>query len=458
MKETSPLLQKEVKALGMAEMVTYALGYGANSFISLGFGTYLSYFWSDIAIIPLTAIATIIASSRLLDGITDIMIGFWVDRTENKYGKARPWLLWMALPGAISMSMLYYVPNFSPAGKIAYAFITYNMVAFFILTAMTIPLRSLVSLITDDQEKRLTLSMMGQMFGTGATVLGNMIVLPAIEALGGGKVGYFRFFSIISLVAMGMFLITFLGTRERVEPSQGKKEKVTLKDAIKLFLSNKWWILVTIFQIFSYLYPAFMSINMYYMTWIMKDPTLMGPFQSTIFISMLITLIVATPIVPKVGKINASFFAMATQMIGNLLPLFVTSVPTLMFSAVFRGAAPALLLGTGNAFLCDVVEYGEWKTGRRTEGLIFSGSSMGGKIGSGLGGMIVAFLLARAGYVGGAAAQTAQALNMITYIFTLCHAIPSLGCLTILFLLRKLDAQMPQIMADLETRRKSMAN
>ncbi|MCR3922804.1 MAG: glycoside-pentoside-hexuronide (GPH):cation symporter [Firmicutes bacterium] len=456
-KVSSPLLQKQVKPLGPPEMMMYALGFGAGSLVNLGFGTYLSFFWSDIAMIPLAAIGTIFAVSRLLDGGTDIFIGFMVDRTKTKYGKARPWLLWMALPGAISLSMLYYVPNFSESGKIIYAFVTYNLVAFFILTATTLPLQSILALITDDPKKRLNMSMLNNIVGTSFTVLSNMFVLQAIEKLGGGKDGYFKFFGMLAVVAAIMYIVAFLGTNERVQPAKGReKDRISVREALSLFVANKWWVVITIFQTFSFLYPSFMAINMYYMTWVMRDPSLMGPFMSAIFTAMLVVMILAAPIVPRVGKINAAFAAMFTQMIGNFLPLIIPgSVPALMVAAVFRGAGPAILLGTSGAFMCDVVEYGEWHTGRRVEGLVFSAASMGGKIGAGLGGLVVAFLLARGGYVGGASAQTPQALGIITFIFTWCHAFGSIVCTILLFFLRKLDAQMPQIMADLEARRNS---
>ena len=456
---TNPPLQKqESKPPGYGEMLCYAMGSAAGSLVALGAGTYLNFFWSDIALIPLGAIGSIMLISRILDGGTDILIGFLVDRTNTRWGKARPWLLWMALPGFLSLSALYFVPNLSETGRIIYAFITYNCVAFFINTAMALPLQSLLALITDDPKKRVTINMFNNMIGTTVTVLSNMIVLPAIEKLGGGQQGYFRFFTILSALATIGYLITFAGTRERVQKVNKDEPKIGVVEAIKLFFANKWWIVVTIFQTFSYLYPAFMSINMYYMTWIMKDPSLMGPFQSVMFTAMLVTLIVGTPIVPRVGKINAAFAAMLVQTIGNLLPLVNTTVPALMVASALRGGGPAILLGTTGAFMCDVVEYGEWKTGRRIEGLTFSAASMGGKVGLGLGGLVVAFLLARGGYVGGAATQTPEALNMIKIIFTWCHQSGSLVCTILLFILRKLDAQMPQIMADLAARRQNPVN
>ncbi|MCR3921877.1 MAG: glycoside-pentoside-hexuronide (GPH):cation symporter [Firmicutes bacterium] len=455
MSVTNPLLEKNKSQLGNTEITMFSLGFAAISFINLGFGTYLSYFWSDIALIPLAAMGSIFVISRFLDGGTDIVIGFLVDRTNTKYGKARPWLLWMALPGLLSMAALFYVPNFSETGRIAWAFITYNMVAFFTLTAITLPLQSLTVLMTNDPKKRLTLNMVGQSFGTAATVIGNLYVLKAIESLGGGADGYFKFFAMLAVVATAMILVTFAGTKERVDRPVGKKvEKITAKVALKSFVANKWWVLVTLLQLLTMTYPALMAINMYYMTWVMKNPALMGPFMSAIFVSLLLTLIVFTPLVPRVGKINAGFIGMFFQIVGGIMPLFAPgNTSVMMVSGVFRGIGPAMLLGTRLAFMCDVVEYGEWKTGIRIEGLVFSGASMGAKIGTGLGAAVVAMMLARGGYVGGALTQTAEALSSITITFTWLHALSSALVTACLFTLRGLEKQMPQIMADLEARK-----
>ena len=258
---------------------------------------------------------------------------------------------------------------------------------------------------------------------------------------------------------MGMHVLAFGGIKERVGPSEARKvEKIAIMDVLKYFLANKWFIVVTVFTAFTMLYPAFMGINMHYMTWIMKNPDLMGPYMSVMYIALLITLVGAAPIVPRIGKINAAFIGMFMQLVGNLLPLVDTgSVSLLMFAAVLRGAGPALLLGINLSFLCDVVDYGEWKTGKRFEGIVFAGSSMGGKVGLGLGGAILSAMLYLGGYEGGAAIQSKAALDAITCTFTWWYSLGSIACTIILFFLRRLDKQMTQIRAELEARREHIA-
>ena len=304
----NPLSQTQTKPLKWPEMFVYCLGFGANTFINMMLGVYLPYFWSDIMMVPLTATATVMLVSRFLDGGTDIYIGFMVERTKSGLGKARPWLLWMALPGLVSMSALFFVPSLSETGLIIYSFITYNCVTLFICTAITIPITSLLSMITDDPRKQVVTNMLGMSVCTAFMVLGNWYILDAIEALGGGSRGYWRFFSLLALITTGIYLLTFWGTRERVVRAEaGKAEKVSILEILKLLKANKWFLVVTLFTAFAMLYPAFMGINMYYMTWVMKNPGLMGPYMSVLYLALLITLVGAAPIVPRIGKINAAF-------------------------------------------------------------------------------------------------------------------------------------------------------
>ncbi|QSX09405.1 MFS transporter [Alkalibacter rhizosphaerae] len=439
---------KELLAFSLAYMGLQVGGLSAN---------YLSYFWTDIALIPLAAVSTIMLVSRLLDGVTDIIIGFMVDKTKSKHGKARPWLLWMTPPAVVSMVLLFWMPDIGVTGKVVYAFVVYNAVAFFFSTAVTIPLQTLTSRITSRGDQRLRLNMVGQTFGSLTAVLGNFFVVGAIAALGGDNGGYFRFFGIMAILAGALMYVGFFGTREKVQehkPKQAAAEKkLTVGQGFKVLLTNKYWVWVTLLQVSSWMFPAFMAINIYYMIWILHNPAFMGPFMSIIFAAMFGAMLILTPLSRKIGKASIAFLGMFLQVAGGLVPLIApTSMPILILSAILRGAGPAAMLGTRLAYTSDVVEYGEWKTGMRTEGLIFSATSMGQKIGLGLGGAIVTTALAVGGYVGGAETQTEGALSAIMFTFTWLSAAASGLAVICLFFLSRLTKEMPQILADLEAR------
>lgn len=438
--------------LKTSEIISFSLGYMGLTIGGL-FGSYLSFYWTDIVIIPLAAVASIQLISRLLDGVTDIIIGFLVDKTKTKYGKARPWILWMVGPAVLSIIGTFSMsPNWSTGFKVAYAFILYNCVAFFLQTAITIPMQTLSSLMTKVAKERLKLNMTAQAFGSAMSTLGQLVVVAGIAMFGGGQGGYLKFFGLTAILAGALFLVAFKGTKEHVQAVTNKLEKMSVGTGFKLLFSNKYWVWVTLLQVTSWFFPAFMAINIYYMIWIYGDPSLMGPFMSLIFFSMFIAVLVLGPLSMKIGKGATATLGMILQVIGGLLPLFGATLPILMASAIFRGSGPAAMLGTRLAFTADVVEYGEWKTGRRTEGLIFSGTSMGQKIGMGLGGALVAVFLDIGGYVGGATVQTASALNAIVFTFTWASALASLLAVVCLAMLSRMNKMMPQILADLEAR------
>lgn len=448
------------KHLSLRETIMFGIGMFALSAGAIGVSNYINFFWSDIALLPLAAISSILLFSRLLDGVTDIIIGFLVDRTKSKHGKARPWLLWMAAPATISLIALFYVPDISTTAKIIYYFIVYNLVALFFSTAIAVPMQSMTASLTPDSKERLNLSMIGQGFGTAAIVFGNMLVIGGVERLGGGAQGFFNFFGLISIVTGLLVLVCFKGTTEKVQAAvvAGQEDKIGVLEGFRLLLTNKWWILITLVQIVSWTYPALMGINIYYMIWTMGNPDLMGPFMSSIFIAMFFAIFFFAPLAQKIGKIPTAFLGMFFQIVGGLLPLFnPASVPLLMVAGVFRGIGPTAMLGTRFAFTCDVVEYGEWKTGKRTQGLIFSGTSMGQKIGMGLGGAVVAMMLSAGGYVGGAATQSVAAIGAINFTFTWLSALSSLLVCIFLYFLMGLEKQMPQIMKELNERRQIAA-
>ena len=439
--------------LKSSEIISFSLGYMGLTLAGL-FASYLSFYWTDIILIPLAAVASIQLISRLLDGVTDIIIGFLVDKTKTKYGKARPWILWMVAPAVLSVIGTFSMSaNWSTGFKVVYAFLLYNFVAFFLQTAITIPLQTLSSLMTKVAKERLKLNMTAQAFGSAMSTLGQLVVVGGIAMFGGGQGGYLKFFGLTAIIAGALFLVAFKGTKEHVQAVTNKLEKMSVGNGFKLLFSNKYWVWVTLLQVTSWFFPAFMAINIYYMTWIYGDPSLMGPFMSLIFFSMFIAVLVLGPLSMKIGKGATATLGMILQVIGGLLPLFGATVPILMASAIFRGSGPAAMLGTRLAFTADVVEYGEWKTGRRTEGLIFSGTSMGQKIGQGLGGALVAVFLDIGGYVGGAPTQTPGALSAIVFTFTWASALASLLAVVCLGMLSRMNKMMPQILSDLEERR-----
>ena len=218
--------------------------FGANLCLAV-LMTYLTVFLTDNMLIPAASVSLILLVSRIIDAFSDLWVGLLIDRCKSKMGKARPWLLWMAAPAAISMVLLFIVPPLNVQGRIIYSFITYNLVAFFYLTALTLPMNALVSLVTTNTKHRLVMSQIFGLFSTLGAVFVNFFSTPIMDALGGGNSGYLRYFSIIAVIGVGFCLICFKLTKEKAHEKEKdnskSQEKLGFKTGAAAVLRNIYW-------------------------------------------------------------------------------------------------------------------------------------------------------------------------------------------------------------------------
>ena len=454
----------------MSYSIATGSAYLRKDYIGMAFGsfgsnlclavimTYLTIFLTDNMLISAASVSIILLVSRLVDAFSDLWVGLLIDRCKSKMGKARPWLLWMAAPSAIAMSLMFYIPPLNENGRIIYSFIAYNLVAFFYLTALTLPMNALVSLITTDTKQRLNFSQIFGLFSTLGAVFVNFFSTPLMEALGGGNKGYFWYFSIIGVVGAGFCVLCFKLTKERAGKeninNSKNQEKIAFKTGALAVLKNiYWWNTMGIYLMIS-LVPACWAATAYYCIYWLNSQVDTGHLMALLWGGITGGILLFVPISKKVGKVNSAAIGIAIQAIGSvMLWLAPTSIVMVWFSTVLRSIGVGGLAGNMRAMLADVVEYGEWKTGIRTEGMIFSGATFGGKVGSGLGGSVVAGLLAWGEYVPNAVTQAAKAMLSIKIAFI---AVPFIGStlIVIMLLLFRVEKLMPKILADLEEGRK----
>lgn len=429
-------------------------GYNLGSAVLM---TYLTYFLTDSMLITAGAVSVLLFVERIIDAFTDLWMGTLVDRCRSKMGKARPWLLWMAAPAAISMSLMFVVPPFNETGRIIYAFVTYVMTEFFYLTALALPLAALVSLVTTDSKQRLAISQITGFFMTLGAVAVNYFATPMMKLFGGGNAGYFWYFTIMAVVGVVLVLICFKLTKERAHeeiPNAPRAAKMKFSVGAGAVLKNKyWWNAMGIYLMTS-LVPSCWAATVYYCIYWQNGQVDPGQLMSLLWGGITAGILIFIPISRKIGKANSAALGLAFQALGSvILWLAPSSVAMLWISTVFRSVGVGGLSGNMNAMLADVVEYGEWKMGIRTEGMIYSGASFGGKVGAGLGGAIVAAILAWGQYVPNAATQAPLAMSAIKVAFV---GAPFIGStlIIIMLLLFRVEKKMPQIKAELEERRK----
>jgi GPH family glycoside/pentoside/hexuronide:cation symporter len=264
---------------------------------------------------------------------------------------------------------------------------------------------------------------------------------------------------IVGVIGAGFCLICFKLTKERAqEENTGKdnarpQKKIAFKEGVLAVFKNVyWWNAMGIYLMIS-LVPACWGSTAYYCIYWLNNQVDTGHLMALLWGGITCGILLFVPVSNKVGKVNSATIGIAIQAIGSvLLWLAPTSIAMVWFSTVLRSVGVGGLAGNMRAMLADVAEYGEWKTGIRNEGMIYSGATFGGKVGSGLGGSIVTALLAWGGYVPNAAAQAVKAMMSIKLAFI---AVPFIGSalIVIMLLFFRVEKHMPEIMADLEKRR-----
>lgn len=442
----------ETSKLTVKEKIGYGMGDAGCNIIFGAIMLFVNYFYTDIFGLAPALVGVLLLSVRVIDAVTDPIMGAMADRTRSKYGRFRPWLLWMAFPYALFSVLMFTTPEWTYNSKVIYAFVTYFLLSI-TYTAINIPYCSLGSVITNDPQERVACQSYRFVLVGIATLLLSLTLLPMADWFGGEDKakGYQMAMAVLAFIGMCMFLFCFATVRERVRPAVPTNDdlKADLKDVWK----NDQWVKILLLTLCN-VCPGFirMAATMYYVTWVMQ--------QSTQFATLFISLGV-------IGMMIGSMLAkVLTDRWCKLKVFFWTNIILAIFSAAFyffdpKATMMIMLLNILHqipsplhwSLMADVDDYGEWKTGKRITGISFSGNLFFLKLGLAIAGAMVGFLLSWYGYDAGAKAQSDSAINGIMLLFTI---IPGVGYLITAGVVRllKVDREfMQQIQTDLEKRR-----
>lgn len=237
---------KYVENISISEKIAYGGGDLASNLILVLTSTFVTFFYTDALGLNAAIIGSIMMFSRFADGFTDIFMGYVMDRVRTKHGKARPWLLWLAVPISVATILVFLVPNIGEAGKYVYVTITYNLVTTFLYTMINIPYGALTSLMSRDQNQRTVINIFRMFMAQIGSLIINACTLPFINALGGsGSQKSWIIVSVIyGVIAAALFLTCFAKTKERVQVSMEQKEDIRLGESFKLIMKNNYWLLI----------------------------------------------------------------------------------------------------------------------------------------------------------------------------------------------------------------------
>ena len=303
------------------ERFSYGCGDFGCNIIYTAMSAFLMFYYTDYAGVSALAVGTIMMVSRIFDGISDIIMGVIVDRTKSRFGKARPWLLRMCIPFAVSGVLLFSVPtSWAATPKLVYVFITYNLVSTVIYTAINVPYSALNALMTQDPYERSVLSIFRNLLATAGTLLINTFTLPLVEFFGDNPFAWTKTFCVFGDLSVIAFLINFFGTKERVKAvaaDTGEKiEDVPFKEGIKALFKNKYWIMMTgMLGLFFLMYAVNGGATVFYAKDILHDKDLVGTINGIFNVVQICGMFFIAMLVKHFGKRNVFALGLVLDII-----------------------------------------------------------------------------------------------------------------------------------------------
>lgn len=447
-----------MRPLSWLTRIGYGLGDTAYN-VAAGALNLLAFFYTDYVGIPAATVGLVMLISRCFDGFSDIIMGFIVERTKSKWGMARPWIMWMSLPFCISVILLYTVPMGDATMQFIYILVTYNLCSTVCSTAMNLPYGSVATLMTRIPRERDMLSIVRMTLSPLGKILAISATLPLIEAWGNDQMAWIKVMSMWAALCLVLFLVCFSQCTETVvyEAREQTKSQFSIGRQLMCLLTNQYfWFALIVWTMQCVIQSSTTTILPYYCQYIFDSSSWYSIlYMMEILIMVVLSITVSPILLKKFGKRNMSMIGLVIALAGHLF--YMTnpySFNMLVMSCVLRGIGFAPLNSVVFGFIGDVVDFGQYKYHIRQEGLVFSGSSVGTKLGQGLASAVIASLMSTSGYISSAAEGTVQpesALNMIVNLYRIVPA-AIFVVLIIMLLFYKLDKKHDIIMKELADR------
>lgn len=396
------------------------------SFVS----AFLLIYLTDTIRLNAGVVGTLMMISKIFDCFTDLILGNMIDRTRSKMGKARPWMFWSTFPLAICEILLFMVPSVSASLQYVYFFVIYTLLNAVFYAANNIAYSSLAALITKNPNERVQLGSFRFMFAIGAGVIISSVTVDLVKAFGGGTTGWRMVAILFSLLLILFNMISVLSVKELpCEENLGNTPaaKSSLLTNFKYMLSNRYYIMILLYYFVTYTMSGITSgIGIFFCTYTLNNAVVLGLFTITSMIPMIVGLAITPFLVSKWGIYKVNLIGIAISFvfgIPSIIAGYAGNIPLLLLFSAIRGLGLCPMMGTVNAVIADAATYTYYKDGVHLEGTMYSCSSIGIKVGGGVGSALCGWILAMGGYNGAAAVQLPSAINVINFMFLVIPAI-----------------------------------
>jgi GPH family glycoside/pentoside/hexuronide:cation symporter len=455
---TQPQPNPATSGIPWREKISYGFADMGFNFYWTNITLFLTFFYTDIFGISAAAAGLMLMVIKLVNAFTDPMIGALADRTKTRFGKFRPYLVWMALPLAAAGVLTFTTPNLDGNGKLLYAYVTYlfMMVCY---TGINIPYNALSGVMSDDPQERSTVNGLRFIFAFSGYMLVSAAMLPLVKRLGHGneKLGWQLAMVVWGLAASGIFLVTFFNTRERIAPPTTQKTNLG-QDVGDLARNGPWRVLFFLAPIIMMTITLRSSTAMYYFKYYVGDSSWMSSFPLAFGGAAALGASI-TPFLTR--AFEKRVLMMVLMSITTVLCVAFYFVPKDQIALMFAlQIATGLALGPKSplafSMYADVADYNEWRTGRRATALTFAAATFSQKLGTALAAMLMGSVFTALGYVANVT-QTPESQRGIVLLMSFIPAVFAFLAVVIMAFYRLDNQKLAQVRAELAARKASEA-
>ena len=454
--------------IGIREKIRYGYVDMASSMLWKLFGSYLMIFYTDVFGMPAAVVGTMFLITRVWDSAFDPIIGIIADRTQSRWGKFRPYLLYLAIPFAVIGVLTFTTPDFSDGGKVIYAYFTYSLMMM-VYSAINVPYASLLGVMSPESKDRNMLSTYRMTFAYIGSFIALLLFMPMVNRFSMGhdeQHGWMMSVIVIAVLCALLFYGCFAWTTERVKPI--KKQQNSLKSDLQDLLHNRpWWILLgagvaalvfnsirdgaTVYYFKYYVVEEeYASISLFGISFVLS-----GLYLAVGQAANIVGVVLAAPLSNRIGKKKTYMWAMSIATVLSVI-FYWFDKEQLMLMFIFQ---VLISICAGSIFpllwsmYADCADYSELKTGNRATGLIFSSSSMSQKFGWAIGSAVTGWLLAFYGFEANAV-QGEEAIHGIRMFLSWLPAMGTVLSVIFISLYPLSEKEMRKITNQLNDKRK----
>ncbi len=421
----------------------------------------VTYFYTEKVGLAAGMVATMLLVAKILDAFSDLLMGKIMDEGHSPKGKCRPWFLRMAIPALVSIILLFTVPKNAGSGlQTAYVLLTNILITAVVYTAVAIPYGALMTLRTKSSEERGKMGVFRAAFGYIAGMVIAILLIPITNALGGTQAAWIKVAVVFGLISALSLLILYKVSKETAggeATEQKEEEKVPFMEGLGILFHNKYWVIMLFLQLFMNIsYGLSASGGTYYCKYILGNDNMVALLGA---VGLIPTFLGFALTGPMAGKLGMTKTCMVSCILGAVACVIRVFTPYSLMSCIVCGAvctfANIPLMCLFGAMVNNCVEYNEWKFNKRIVGMTNSANSFGCKIGSGIGGSLIGWLLALGGYSAALEVQPGS-VNIAIFAFSIYIPLALFVIMFVLLLKNDLEKKYPQIIADLQARNKTV--